>query len=458
MQFKITILLLIVALYGQNTDAQLCSDPIDTIYGVESNGNVVPINANNAGIGTSLTNQNDPQYPGSTSTANGIGLNIQNGTFYYFQDNRAGSQDFVSYQPSTNTYTVLANSPISGSTVKGCVSADGTGYYCIDISGNLCYYNIVNNTWASIGSNLVDQSGNNLLSTFAALGNGDMTIDGFGNLWIIAASTTQWGLYEINAPLPTSRQASITLNEMVPPTQPTPSNLAFVGISASATGRIFLCTVDDLYLLNNDLSITHINSFSTTGLVVDLTSCNYPYYILPIDWTGFTAFSPDNKSVSLRWSLEQQINNKGYNIEWSVDGKTWNGIGYQANKPGTGQMAYAFTDTRPGYGINYYRISAMDFSGNITYSKTKTVNITGISTVNIWPVPAKNFINVQIGSNNNVKGSNIRIFNYFGQRVIEYSPSADASTIDISSLAPGSYLLTIHFSNGNIVNQKFNKL
>ena len=59
---------------------------------------------------------------------------------------------------------------------------------------------------------------------------------------------------------------------------------------------------------------------------------------------------------------------------------------------------------------------------------------------------------------NNFKGSNIRIFNYVGQRVIEYSPAADASTIDISSLSPGYYLLTIHFSNGNTINQKFNKL
>ncbi len=458
MQFKVIILLLGAALFGLNTNAQLCSDPIDTIYGVEMNGDVVPINANNGGMGTPLTNSGDPGYPGPTSNANSLGLDIQNGTFYYFQDNSAGSQQFVSFQPSTNTYTILANSPISGSTVKGCVSADGTGYYCIDVSGHLCYYSIINNTWASIGSNLVDQFGNNLTATFSAIGNGDITIDGFGNLWIIASSPTQWGLYKINAPLPTSAQPLITLNQMVAPTQSTPSNLPFVGICASATGQIYLCTTDDLYLLQNDLSITHINSLSTTGVTVDLTSCNYPYYILPIDWEDFTAFVPDNKSVSLQWSLYQQINNKGYYIERSDNGKTWDSIGYQANKQGVHEMAYTFTDIRPNSGINYYRISALDFNGNITYSKTIIVTISGNSTVNIWPVPAKDFINVQIGSADNSKPNNIQIFNYAGQMVIASSPRGGASTIDISSLPPGYYLITIHLSNGSIVNQKFNKL
>lgn len=458
MQVKVIILLLIVGMYAQNTAAQLCSDPIDTIYGVEQNGDVVPINVNNASIGAPLTNSADPGYPGSTSNANALGLNIQNGTFYYFQDNRLGSQKFVSFNPSTNTYTVLANSPISGSTVKGCVSADGTGYYCIDISAHLCYYSIINNTWASIGSNLIDQFGNNLAVTFSALGNGDMTIDGFGNLWIVAASNTQWGLYELNAPLPTTPQASITLNEMAPPTQPTPSNNPFVGICASATGQIYMCTTNDLYLLQNNLSITHINSFSTPGVVVDLTSCNYPFSILPLCWSGFTAFAVNNKSISLQWSLYQQINNKGYYIERSVDGITWDSIGYQANKSGSGEITYTFTDTRPNYGINYYRICALDFDGNITYSKTTNVDVAGNTTVNIWPVPAKNFINVQIGSSNNSKASNILIFNHAGQKIITYSPHGGTNAIDISSLPAGYYFITIHLSTGNTVNQNFIKL
>lgn len=458
MQARAIILLLIVGMCAKNANAQLCSNPIDTIYGVEMSGDVVPINTNNAGIGAPLTNSADPGYPGSTTSANAIGLDIQNGTFYYFQNNVARRQKFVSFQPSTNTYTVLANSPITSSTVKGCVSADGTGYYCIDLTGQLCYYSIINNTWASIGSNLVDQFGNSLDSIFTALGNGDMTIDGLGNLWIIAASATQWGLYKINAPLPTSPLASVTLTEMVPPTQPTPSNLPFVGISSSATGQIYLCTTDDLYLLQNNLSITHINSFSTTGVVVDLTSCNYPFGVLPLSWSGFTAFAVDNKSVSLHWSLYQQINNKGYYIERSIDGKTWDSIGYEANKQGAGEFTYMFTDIKPNYGINYYRICALDFDGNITYSKTSKVDIAGNAIVNIWPVPAKKFINVQIGSSNNSTMSNILIFNHAGQKVITYSPHNGTNTIDISSLPTGYYFITFHLSNGNTVNQKFIKL
>jgi len=457
MQGKVKFLLLVAVMCAQNAAAQLCSDPIDTIYGVEQNGDVVPINDNNAGIGPALTKSSDPGYPGSTSDANAIGLDIQTGTFYYFQVNSSGGQKFVSFQVSTNTYTVLAPSPISGGTVKGCVTADGTGYYCIDLSGQLCYYSILSNTWASVGSNMADQFGNDLGTTFTNLGNGDMTIDGLGNLWIIAASNSQWGLYKLNAPLPTSPQATLTLNQMVPPTQSTPSGLPFVGISSSATGQIFLCTTDDLYVLLNNLTIAHINSFSTPGSVVDLTSCNYPLSILPLEWSRFSAIETGQKSVALLWSLYQQMNNKGYMVERSADGKTWDSIGYQINRQGSAETSYEFTDAKPTNGVNYYRICAVDVDGNLSYSTTNAVDLAGHATVNLWPVPAKDVLTVQIGGSTNTNTAAMLIFNYADQKVMTNRLHWGANTVDIRSLAPGFYLVAVHLPNGDVVNEHFIK-
>ena len=107
---------------------------------------------------------------------------------------------------------------------------------------------------------------------------------------------------------------------------------------------------------------------------------------------------------------------------------------------------------------NYYRICALDFDGNITYSKTNTVDVAGNTIVNTWPVPAKNFINVQIAGINNSKGSNILIFNHAGQKVITYWPHGGVNTIDISLLPAGYYFISIHLSTGNTVNQNFIKL
>ena len=440
-------------------DAQVCSDPYNTIYGITQNGDIVPIDVNDASVGAHITSSGDDGYPGFTNNANAIGLNIQNGKFYYFQDNDAGSQQFVSYDPATSTYALLANSPISGSVVKGCVSADGTGYYCIDGAGKLCYYNIAGNSWILISSNLVNQFSNSLAGTFSALGNGDISIDGLGNLWIVVASSSKWGLYEINAPLPTTATATLTLNEMVPPTQPVPSGLPFVGIAYNSTGQIYLSTVDDLYLLENDLSITHINTYSTTGVIVDLTSCNYPLFILPLSWTSFTASLQGNNSVSLYWSVSQQLNETGYYIERSTNGQHWENIGSREKRQGdAGEAAYRFTDASPNTGLNYYRIRTLAINGSSKYSEIKMVNVGNKGYINIWPIPAINKINIQIEGNTNGNSGEVRIFNSSGKKVTTNLLYGGLNTVDISSLTCGYYFVHITLSNGATINRKLIKL
>ncbi len=458
MRSKVLILLVIFGTCIKSIHAQVCSDPFNTIYGVTKNGGIVPIDVNDASVGTPITSPGDAGYPGSTNNANAIGLNIQSGTFYYFQDNAAGSQQFVSYDPATSTYTLLANSPISGTVVKGCVSADGTGYYCIDGAGKLCYYNIAGNSWILISANLVDQFSNSLAGTFSSLGNGDIAIDGLGNLWIVVASPTKWGLYKIDAPLPTAATATVTLNEMVPPTQATPSGLPFVGIAYNATGQIYMSTVDDLYLLENDLSITHINTYSTTGVIVDLTSCNYPLNILPLSWTSFTALLQGNNSVSLHWSVSQQLNETGYYIERSRNGQNWEEIGYHERRQGEVGGAYGFTDVRPNNGLNYYRIRTSAIDGNSKYSEIKTVNIAGKGYVNIWPIPAANKLNIQIPNTTNSNGGGVRIFNSSGQEIAASLLYDGINTLDITSLPVGYYFIHVTLSNGETINQKLIKL
>ena len=315
----------------------------------------------------------------------------------------------------------------------------------------MCYYNIASDTWVVISSNLVDQFNNSLAATFSALGNGDIAIDGLGNLWIVAASSTQWGLYEISAPLPTSAIPSVTLTEKIPPTQPTPSGDPFVGIAYNATGQIYLSTVDDLYLLENDLSITHISTFSTTGVVVDLTSCNYPINILPISWISFTAHLQSNNSVLLNWSVSQQLNETGYYIEHSRNGQSWENIGYRKSRQGEGEKTYEFIDVNPNSSINYYRIRTSSLDGRSSYSEIKKVSI-ATNSVNIWPIPAKNNINIQT-----VSSGSIQILSSSGQEMGTYLLHGGTNSIDINSLHTGYYVAHIVLSNGEVINQRFVK-
>ncbi|NJO24634.1 MAG: hypothetical protein HC867_00870 [Bacteroidia bacterium] len=224
------IALNIIAITGKTQISDVCTDPTNFIYGLKANGEIYPININTAQVGTVVKNNS---YSGnSPSSANGLGYNYLDGKFYYFKRNYGSSpQEFVSFNPSTNTVTILASSTITDDIHTGSISVTGTGYYTIDVQGTVHYYNISTNTWTFITSTIVDQFGNDVDAVIRSQSAGDMAIDGLGNIWLLTASNTNYGLYKFIANLPTTPVASITVRQMIAPTASTPTGQSFAGIA-----------------------------------------------------------------------------------------------------------------------------------------------------------------------------------------------------------------------------------
>src|SRR5580658_599105 len=143
--------------------AQVCSSPSTTIYGLTAAGVIYPITVATAHVGTALNTAD-----AGANQSNGIGYNNVNGKFYYFNSVPDETNQFVSYSPTTNTYATLATFPSTNHVPTGTVNFNGTGYYCSDINGILYYYNIALNTWTTITSKIVDQSGTNVSTTVIA--------------------------------------------------------------------------------------------------------------------------------------------------------------------------------------------------------------------------------------------------------------------------------------------------
>jgi hypothetical protein len=141
----------------------------------------------------------------------------------------------------------------------------------------------------------------------------------------------------------------------------------------------------------------------------DLTSCSYPYTILPVVWQSFTISAQDNKSVNATWKVSQQTDDKGYYVERSADGQNWDDIDFVANAAGNETEAvYAYTDNAPLYGTSYYRICQVDEDGKKSYSEIKMISISSLNTsITIWPNPAKDVIHIQ---DNNEGISTARIY------------------------------------------------
>ncbi|HEY4876762.1 MAG TPA: hypothetical protein VIH86_14380 [Puia sp.] len=147
-----------------------------------------------------------------------------------------------------------------------------------------------------------------------------MAIEGYGNLWIVCSNGTLYGLYEMTAPLATTSTACITVTRTIAPTTATP-RVGFTGIAFNPTGNIYMATSTDLYILKTSFTLTHIGAFSVAGVSGDLTSCSYPFSVLPLNFLNFAASEKDNV-VSLDWTVSQSDNNKGFYIEKVLTEKT----------------------------------------------------------------------------------------------------------------------------------------
>ena len=451
LSLKAVIFSALFILIFTQSNAQMCTNPGSTIYALSNSGNIYPVTVSNGTAGSVINSTS----LNSTNSANGIGYNTVNGLFYYFQNaSNGGSQQFVSYNPANGVYTTLASAPITDIAYKACVNFNGTGVYCLDGKGNLCYYNISANTWTLICSTFTDQFSNNVSLTLKAEASGDIAIDGLGNMWIVSSSASKWGLYKLPAPLPTTSVASITVKQLVDPNTATPG-ANFAGIAFDPSGNIYMGTNNDLYLLQNNFTLTHLATFSTAGICGDLTSCNYPFNILAVSFEKVSVTAQNNKTVSISWVVSEQKNNKGYYVEQSTDGSSWNELGFVASKISEGNIQYQFTDNNPQAGINYYRIHAVDLDGSDNYSEVKTVNMQNASSTDIklWPNPARDAIKIQTNNDNSIA----RVYSQSGSLVSEIRLKSGTNSINVSALAFGAYIVNVREANGQTFNQKFIK-
>ena len=96
---------------------------------------------------------------------------------------------------------------------------------------------------------------------------------------------------------------------------------------------------------------------------------------LPVELVDFSA-GITNQNVTLKWSTATEINNEGFIIQRSVDGKSFNDIGYVKGHGDSDELiSYSFKDLAPPSGLIYYRLKQVDFDGAFEFSSIEVVEI-----------------------------------------------------------------------------------
>lgn len=159
---------------------------------------------------------------------------------------------------------------------------------------------------------------------------------------------------------------------------------------------------------------------------------------LPLKFTSFTVTKKENSTL-LNWQTTNEINNSYFNIERSLDSKTFSSIGTKQGLNSAATNNYFFADNSPLKGSNYYRLKQVDKDGAFTYSGIASVEFIDGGLFVIAPNPASNHINVIIPPSNTI--SQIFIYDVTGKKLMSEAIAANITSkqINISGLASGVY-------------------
>ncbi len=176
---------------------------------------------------------------------------------------------------------------------------------------------------------------------------------------------------------------------------------------------------------------------------------------LPVKLTSFTV-QQNTKNITCKWETKLEEGIKNYQVERSINGTNFESIG-TVNALGntTNAAFYQYADEN-AYKQNaanlYYRLKINDDNGKFSYSNIVVVKIGEKQSVQLYPNPAKEFVNVQITSSAvNSTISTIQIVDYLGRVVLDKKVAVANGTqsfeLNTSSLPKANYMVVIKNEN-----------
>ncbi len=198
------------------------------------------------------------------------------------------------------------------------------------------------------------------------------------------------------------------------------------------------------------------NSINKDGWYLDDIGI-FSYAVVPVELTSFVGIAIAN-TVVLNWATATETNNNGFEIEKSQDGHSWKNIGFITGAGTTSEIQnYNYIDNNPSNGINYYRLTQVDYDGSKTIIAPIQVNYTGIASFNLeqnYPNPfnPSTTIKFQIPTNELVQ---IKLFDVLGNEVVTLVNeqmesgiySIEFNSAKYNNLASGTYFYTIKAGN-----------
>ena len=177
---------------------------------------------------------------------------------------------------------------------------------------------------------------------------------------------------------------------------------------------------------------------------------------LPVTLLSFTGKKETNANV-LNWTTSQERNNAFFNVLKSQDGRNFSTLAKVNSKGESGNNEYELRDENPRLGHTYYRLQQVDKDGKLSNSQVVDLyrDATG-NVVNVYPNPTAGMLNVECL--HFYEGTTfITLSDLSGRIIKEINTTNKMTSIQMSDVAIGIYLLQVSQDNQVIATQKVEK-
>lgn len=183
---------------------------------------------------------------------------------------------------------------------------------------------------------------------------------------------------------------------------------------------------------------------------------------LPVSLLSFSGYK-DGIRNQLRWVTSSEINNRGFQVERSSDGQSYQSIGFVNSLAigGNSQtpLKYSFSDAQPTGVKQYYRLKQTDIDGRNTLSNILLIQgekPTAFEIASVFPNPTRGQITMLLSAPTN-ETVNIRVMDLAGRiletRQVNVLTGNNSIPFDLSKQAKGQYLIQVGEKTVRVVSE-----